>query len=162
MKETLSLFANYNVWANRHIIDVLLGLNDELLDIEICSSFPSLRATVYHTWSAEYIWLQRMQLVENPVWIENGYGGNFKEACTMWQKSSEALAVFAAEIPGEKRLHEVFEYYSILKKQSFVKPLSTALLHVFNHSTYHRGQLVTMLRQAGVNTIPGTDLVSFT
>ena len=33
------------------------------------------------------------------------------------------------------------------------------VLHVFNHGTYHRGQLVTMLRQAGVDEIPGTDFI---
>lgn len=161
MKETLSLFAHYNVWANKLIIDVMLGLDDDLLDKEIASSFSSLRKTVYHTWSAEYIWLQRMQQVEQQVWIEKGFTGNFEEACAEWQKASEALAAFVDDIPGEERLRQVYEYYSILKKQSFTKPLSTTLLHVFNHSTYHRGQLVTMLRQAGVEAIPGTDLVSF-
>ena len=160
MKETLSLFAHYNVWANKLIIDVLLGLDDELLDKEIASSFSSLRKTVYHTWSAEYIWLQRMQQVEHPIWIEQSFTGSFEEACNEWQKASEGLAAFVDDHEDE-RLRQVFEYYSILKKQSFTKPLSTTLLHVFNHSTYHRGQLVTMLRQAGVVTIPGTDLVNF-
>jgi uncharacterized damage-inducible protein DinB len=160
MKETLSLFAHYNVWANKLIIDVMLGLPDELLDKEIASSFSSLRKTVYHTWSAEYIWLQRMQLIEHPTWIEKEFKGSFEEACSEWQKASEGLAAFVDD-HEEERLRQVFEYYSILKKQSFTKPLSTTLLHVFNHATYHRGQLVTMLRQAGAVTIPGTDLVNF-
>jgi uncharacterized damage-inducible protein DinB len=33
------------------------------------------------------------------------------------------------------------------------------LLHVFNHGTYHRGQLVTMLRQLGIENIPATDFI---
>lgn len=33
------------------------------------------------------------------------------------------------------------------------------LIHVTNHSTHHRGQLTTMLRQAGA-TPPGTDYVA--
>lgn len=161
MKETLSLFAHYNIWANKLIIDVMLGLDNELLDREIASSFSSLRKTVYHTWSAEYIWLQRKQLIEHPIWIEKEFTGSFEEACSEWQKASAGLAAFVDDHDGEERLRQVFEYYSILKKQTFQKPLSTTLLHVFNHSTYHRGQLVTMLRQAGVVTIPGTDLVNF-
>jgi uncharacterized damage-inducible protein DinB len=33
------------------------------------------------------------------------------------------------------------------------------LLHLANHNTYHRGQLVNMLRQLGVEKIPQTDFV---
>jgi uncharacterized damage-inducible protein DinB len=32
--------------------------------------------------------------------------------------------------------------------------------HLVNHSTYHRGQVVTMLRQAGVKPV-ATDLIAF-
>jgi uncharacterized damage-inducible protein DinB len=32
--------------------------------------------------------------------------------------------------------------------------------HVVNHSSYHRGQVVTMMRQAGVKP-PSTDLILF-
>ena len=31
------------------------------------------------------------------------------------------------------------------------------LHHVFNHATYHRGQLINMLRQLGVEKVPQTD-----
>jgi uncharacterized damage-inducible protein DinB len=33
------------------------------------------------------------------------------------------------------------------------------LLHLFNHGTYHRGQLVTMLRELGIEKIPPTDFI---
>jgi uncharacterized damage-inducible protein DinB len=32
-------------------------------------------------------------------------------------------------------------------------------LHVLNHGTYHRGQLVNMLRQLGIEKIPQTDFI---
>ena len=32
---------------------------------------------------------------------------------------------------------------------------------VMNHSTYHRGQLVTLLRGAGFTALSTTDLISF-
>jgi uncharacterized damage-inducible protein DinB len=36
------------------------------------------------------------------------------------------------------------------------------LLHIFNHATMHRGQLVTFLRQLGeVDKIPSTDFSTF-
>ena len=42
-------------------------------------------------------------------------------------------------------------------KAQFKQPTWQMLLHVFNHGTYHRGQLVNMLRQLGVSRIPATD-----
>jgi uncharacterized damage-inducible protein DinB len=42
----------------------------------------------------------------------------------------------------------------------FAQPLWQCLQHVANHSTYHRGQITTMLRQLGAKPA-GTDLIGF-
>jgi len=36
------------------------------------------------------------------------------------------------------------------------------LLHIFNHGTYHRGQLVTILQQLNIQNIPQTDFIVWT
>ena len=51
--------------------------------------------------------------------------------------------------------------YKNTKKDQFKQPVYEMLLHLFNHQTYHRGQLITMLRQSGETNIPNTDLISF-
>jgi len=160
MKEILTQYAQYNIWANKRIADVLLKINEEELEKEINSSFPSLKATVYHTWSAEFIWLQRLQLTEQPLWIESVFKGTFAEACEDWQKVSEALLSFIQKQYDDKGFQHVLQYYSRAKK-SFKNPVYSVLMHTFNHSTYHRGQLVTMLRQTGVTKIPETDFIAF-
>jgi uncharacterized damage-inducible protein DinB len=48
------------------------------------------------------------------------------------------------------------------KKEQFKQPVYQVLVHIFNHGTYHRGQLVTMLRQLGVEKIPQTDYIVWT
>lgn len=160
MKETLSHLAHYNIWANKRIIDILLELDEELVDKEILSSFPSIRSTVYHTWSAEFIWLQRLELTEQPVWMASDFMGSFKEACEDWQKVSQVLASFVDRQYDDKALQHVLQYYDRQKKSN-KNPVFKVLLHIFNHATYHRGQLVTMLRQLGVNKIPSTDFIGF-
>lgn len=40
------------------------------------------------------------------------------------------------------------------------QPFSNTLQHLVNHGTYHRGQVVTMLRQLGA-AAPTTDLIAF-
>jgi uncharacterized damage-inducible protein DinB len=51
--------------------------------------------------------------------------------------------------------------YTNLKGEKFSTPFSTIVMHCMNHSTYHRGQLVTMYRQLGLKEIPSTDLITF-
>lgn len=160
MKELLQQYAKYNVWANKRIIDVILKLDAELFDKEMVSSFPSIKATVYHTWSAESVWMQRLALVEQPVWLADVFAGTFEEACANWQKVSEELVLFVEKQYDERSFQHVLQYYNF-QKQSVKLPVYTVLMHIFNHSTQHRGQLVTMLRQAGARKIPATDLVAF-
>jgi uncharacterized damage-inducible protein DinB len=47
-----------------------------------------------------------------------------------------------------------------LDGQPFAHPLGKLMRHVVNHSTYHRGQLATQLRQLG-QTPPNTDFTRF-
>jgi uncharacterized damage-inducible protein DinB len=50
-------------------------------------------------------------------------------------------------------------HYSNLAGQPFHQPYDLLLIHIFNHSTYHNGQLVTMLRALAVDMIPATDFI---
>jgi uncharacterized damage-inducible protein DinB len=160
MKETLLQLAQYNLWANKRMIEALLQQDDATLDRELSSSFPSLRRTAYHMWSAEFIWLQRLQLVENPVWIDQVFQGTTAEAFAQWQQTSQQLIHFVEQQRDDQAFSHVLQYYNS-KKEPFKHPVYGILQHVFNHGTYHRGQLVTMLRQAGVTKIPATDLIVF-
>jgi uncharacterized damage-inducible protein DinB len=160
MKEILIQYAGYNAWANKRIIDTLLTMDPEAIEKEVVSSFSSLKKTVLHIWGAEFIWLQRLQLAEHPIWIPAIFTGSVTEACSEWQNVSISLQEFISKQFDDKSFEHTLQYYS-LKKQSFKNPVYAVLLHVFNHSTYHRGQLVTMLRQVGASKIPEMDFISF-
>ncbi|MBA3828492.1 MAG: DNA polymerase [Taibaiella sp.] len=158
MKETLLHYARYNQWANKELINILTTIGDNLLDAVISSSFPSIRLTAYHSWGAEDLWLQRLQLKDKPVWAPGAFQGNFQEACILWQQSSKALINYT-ETAEEGILRENISF--LRDEVQHMYPPSKILNHVFNHATYHRGQLVTMLRQSGIKDIPATDLSIF-
>lgn len=160
MKELLLQYAKYNVWANKRLIEVIIKLEAGHSEKEIVSSFPSLKATAMHTWCAESIWLQRLDLVEQPVWMENVFKGSFDEMLAEWIKTSEALVAFIEKQFDARGFEHVLQYYN-LQKRPMKLPVFTALTHAFNHSSYHRGQLVTMLRQLGITKIPSLDLVQY-
>ncbi|RYE01081.1 MAG: hypothetical protein EOP50_02635 [Sphingobacteriales bacterium] len=160
MKESLLLLAQYNLWANKRMVACLMKLPSEIVDREVISSFPSLKETAYHSWGAEDIWLQRLLLKEKPVWAPKLFTGTFEQGCEEWLNTSAALEQFVQRQYDQRALEHIIQYYN-LKKQSFKSPAYVILQHAFNHSTYHRGQLVTLLRQAGVARIPETDIMVF-
>lgn len=159
MKEILTQYAQYNVWANKLVIDAMLALPTRKLNIEIESSFPTIKETALHVWSAEYIWLERLKQNPEPLWIQSVFIGLAKEMCNNWQRTSGELVSYIAGL--DEAALKTFCSYSDRSGHTHTTPVWQVLQHVFNHSTYHRGQLITMLRQAGATEIPGTDFIGF-
>lgn len=159
MKDILLSYAAYNVWANNRIAEVLKKLPVEKLDAPTGCSFGSIRNTVYHMWGAESLWYQRLHLVEHAIPPINGFEGTFEEACRRWQEQSIQLRDWVKVVTPIKLQH-VVAYYN-MRKQYGKLAVIEILMQVFNHATFHRGQLVMMLRQAGISKIPGTDYSEF-
>jgi len=158
MKELLQQYAAYNVWANKLLVEVVAGLSDEEINAEINSSFPSLYKTMLHMWFAEEVWWQRLKLVENIVLQSAGFTGSFKELAANHAKQSRQWSDWVKGATETQLLH-VFAF--VRNKEQMKIPVYQMLQHVCNHATYHRGQLVTMLRQSGVGKIPSTDFSTF-
>ncbi len=159
MKELLSRYAAFNLWANQKILEAILSLTDEQQQQETPSSFNSLYKTLLHMWSAESVWWQRIKLQERIVFPMETFSGTMADLASQMQGQGQLWVEFVNS-SSEAGLQHVFQYYNS-KKEYFKQPVYQVLLHVFNHSTYHRGQLVTMMRQLGVEKIPATDFILF-
>lgn len=159
MKEILQQFAAYNIWANQKILDIILALPEEKQKAELPSSFKSLYATVLHMWNAESIWWQRMKLYERIIVPSENFKGSMQDVANgLMQQNRQWLEWI--NNATDAALDHVFQYQNS-KKEQFKQPIYQMLLHVFNHATYHRGQLVNMLRQLGVEKLPQTDFIVF-
>lgn len=159
MKKIFVQYAAYNVWANQRIIDCVSNLTDEQINQKINSSFKSIYATVAHLWDVESIWWQRVKLQEQEEWPSHGFKGSVLELCNNLMKQSKHWKEWI-DLTTDATLEHEFIYRNT-KKQQFKQPVYEALQHLFNHQTYHRGQLITMLRQVGLEKVPNTDLISF-
>lgn len=158
MKELLDQYATYTGWAHKRLMDVINTLSADQHHQEVISSFSSLYKTVYHVWGAETIWFRRLskQIVTAP---EDRFNGSMAElSAGLTQVDQQLLSWVLSK--SEEELKEKLAYTN-LQGQSFNQPLSTLLMHVFNHSTYHNGQLVTMMRQLQADKIPETDFVAW-
>jgi uncharacterized damage-inducible protein DinB len=160
MKELLKQYAAYHLWATQRIMDIILALPEEKQRAEIPSSFSTVFKTVLHILDAEKIWWQRMKLEERIVVPSENFNGTMRELVTELQQQSKQYEQWIVATP-ESAYDHVFQYYN-KKKEHFKMPIYQMLHHVFNHGTYHRGQLVNMLRQLGVEKIPQTDFSFWT
>lgn len=159
MKELLLQFSAYHVWANQQLLSVLQSLPEEKLQQTIVSSFDSLQRTVLHLLDAESIWWQRLKLQERINRPSENFSGDMKELSRQLLLQSRQWQDWITQAQ-EHHLQHVFQYQNS-RRESFKQPVYQMLLHLFNHGTYHRGQLITMLRQAGVEKLPCTDFIAW-
>ena len=157
MKELLSQSAAYNVWANLKLLELINSLPEEKQKAEVPSSFSSLYKTVLHMWDAESAWWQRMKMHERIIIPSENFNGSMKDVSNGLLAQSNQWKDWI-DNASEMALEHVFQYYNT-KREMFKQPVFQVILHVFNHDNYHRGQLVNMLRQLGIEKIPPTDFI---
>jgi uncharacterized damage-inducible protein DinB len=155
MKELLKQYASYNVWASQKIVDIIILLPEESQQKVVPSSFDTLYKTILHMWDAESIWWQRMKMQERIMIPTENFKGNMQELTSgllLQSKQWEEWVSSASDLS----LDHVFQYQNT-KREVFKMPVYQMVHHVFNHGTYHRGQLINMLRQLGMEKLPSTD-----
>ncbi len=157
-EEISRLFA-YNRWANARTVQSVSALNAEEFRRRLGGSFPSVHETLAHIYGAEWIWLGRWQ-GRSPRALPSAQEVPTLEALEeKWRVVEDGQREFIEGLT-EARLAEVVSYVNI-KGETWAYPVGEMLVHVVNHSTYHRGQVVTMLRQLGKTALATDYLVFF-
>lgn len=157
-KEDIARLYEYNAWANARILHACAALSDEQFTRNLGSSFPSVRDTLAHILGAEWIWCERWRGRSHPGMPPGLEFPNLAAVRQRWSEVQRDLAEFVASLTEEDLTRE-FSYRNT-KGEALSHPLWPALQHVVNHSTYHRGQVTTMLRQLGAKAV-ATDLIAF-
>jgi uncharacterized damage-inducible protein DinB len=157
MKELFVQYAVYNTWANSLLVATIEALPAEQQQAEVKSSFPSLYKTVLHLLDAESIWWQRIKLQEKITVPSENFTGSMDDLSKQLFIQNKQWQEWVSSLNENGLQHEFI--YMNSKKERFKQPVFQMLLHLFNHGTYHRGQLVDILRQLGVEKIPATDFI---
>lgn len=159
MRKFIREYAAYNVWANERMCNVIASLDEEKLNREIASSFPSVKKTLLHIWDVQAIWLERFAGNSLKSFPSDSFTGT-KEDMIEGVRSTSGKLQALADGYDKKGLNRKITYMT-LKSGEYTTPVYQMLSHVFNHSTYHRGQLTTMLRQVDITQFPIMDFTYF-
>jgi len=158
-KEYFTTLANYSNWADNIIIEWLRQINDEQWEQSIESSFSSIKETTIHMVSAKRIWVDFWTKIPNPVYLSSEFKSTKNELISIWQKTSADLKNFIENFPEEDYDQPVSFIYPNGQVGQMI--FWQTFPHYVNHATYHRGQLITLLRQAGFSNFSNTDLARY-
>ena len=143
---------NYNLWANRRLITWLKNNKLESLTKECQSSFSNILSTLSHILDGQVFYY--CTLKEQP--FERSSGNDIEEILKGLVEQSE---IFVDYVKNQK----TFDEFRFLKTTTLEGTFTQFELiqHCMNHSTFHRGQIITMGHQLGLTKAPSTDMLFF-
>ena len=159
MKQHFQMFAAYNRWANERLYDAAAQLSSEELERNTGAFFKSMIGTLNHLLATDRIWMKRFTgegdaptaldaIVSRDLGSLRASRATEDMRIVQWIES-----LSAADLSGR------FSWTSLADMRTTSQRLAPALDHLFNHQTHHRGQVTTLLSQAGVD-VGVTDLLA--
>jgi len=165
----LQRMARYNQWMNRKLYAKVQQLPADEIAIDRGAFFGSILGTLNHIMVADLFWLRRISgskvcaeaLAPMRVWQMPGSLRDILyddiKLLEARREELDALILAFSEAWDEVMLASPIRYRN-LAGDKHEQPLGALLQHLFNHQTHHRGQVTTLLFQAGIDP-EATDLL---
>lgn len=147
MKTHLLHLFNYDYWANERMINTLL--ENQVADEKI-------HHWISHLVNAEQIWWDRMQNRIPRVTVDDIHP--LDVAQRMLVQVNQDIITWL-EYAREEILEDEVTYRNS-KGDTFTNTISDILTHIVNHSTHHRAQIASRLREQGIAP-PATDYIFY-
>src|SRR5258708_39564587 len=144
-------------WADERMFSLVRMLDPEVCSRNVGVSFESLAGTVEHIYRAERIWYRRVNgeptlpfdVIESP---------SLQELSGLWPQLHEEWRRWAAGLDANDWYRSVFSPTTQTVQGGLFN--WQIVLHVVNHGSYHRGQVMSMVRQAGAQPVT-TDISAY-
>ena len=157
MRDLSTLWA-FNRWANDRLLTAAGSASSDEFVRDLGASHGSLQGTLVHILWAEWLWVRRWGGVSPKQPAQPERFPDVAAIRTEWADIERRQQAFIEKLSEERLLERVA--YENLAGKRWEYPLVHLLQHVVNHSSYHRGQVVTLLRQLG-HMAPATDFLVF-
>lgn len=146
MKRYFLKLYQYNAWGNKRVLDCLT--RQQVNDEQILTLFG-------HIVAAQFLWLHRIKGLPAPD-------------VKLWGRYDLAQLAGLAEKAGEQWLEFVestddFDREMTYKNYTgdpYTNNVEMVMIHLVNHSSYHRAQIAMLLRQKGFEPI-NTDFITY-
>jgi uncharacterized damage-inducible protein DinB len=145
-------------WADGIYFEVLGQLPAGKAEEDRGVSFQSFSGTLAHIYKAEVIWFRRMQGDVYPTLADIAVPDHVEQWHELWNGLHHAWIEWAKTCSDE--VWEEMVTHRFGSGGEMQLPRWQVVTHLVNHGSYHRGQLASLLRQAGIKP-PATDLAAF-
>jgi uncharacterized damage-inducible protein DinB len=146
MKHYFLKLYQYNLWCNLRVIGAIKrqSINDE-----------KILSVLGHIIVAQYLWLHRIQALPAPalkLW------GNYSlsQLETMAEEIGNRWITFIESTDDFNR-ELVYKNYT---NDPYHNNVEQIMIHLVNHSSYHRGQIAMLIRQKGFEPV-NTDYITY-
>ncbi len=154
--------ARYNRWMNRKIYELCAGMEDIERKRPRGAFFGSIHGTLNHILLADRIWLLRLTADRERYALRDASGqpievralsqelyDDFAELREQRAQTDDDIVKYCEQL-DEAALETDFVYKTFAGSSQQHKAW-WAVAHFLNHQTHHRGQVTTLLMQAGVD-----------
>lgn len=172
LKHHFELMAAYNHWMNLKVYTASARLDEKELHADKGAFFGSVFATLNHLLVADTIWLKRfsdhlagfqaldaVRPLPHPYSLSEPTHAGLDDLRKARFAMDDIIIALAAEAADDVYAQTLT--YANRAGDVFTHSFGELMQHVFNHQTHHRGQVTTLLSQAGID-VGVTDLVALT
>lgn len=146
MKAYFLKLYQYNQWANTRVLDCLARqhVNDE-----------KIMSVMGHVIAAQFLWLHRIQGLP-PAEVKLWGNYTLEQLVSMSTEITQRWVQFVSDTDNFNRDLSYKNYVG----DPYVTNVETIMIHLVNHSSYHRAQVAMLLRQKGYEPI-NTDFITY-
>jgi uncharacterized damage-inducible protein DinB len=159
MKTLLLNYLEYNHWANEKMCNYLSGIDEAEIVTNKKAEYQTIKKVILHIADGEQTWLARLNEKNIPHMHKLDSSGSFTGICSKIRNNSVDFIEFISG-KDDQFLLSVTEYVN-LKGNTFSQNNAEIILHCMNHSTFHRGQVMSMLRHVGYTDQSASDFIMF-
>ncbi len=157
-RQDIELLYRYDRWANDLVFRCASKLTAEQFTRDLQSSHRSVRDTLAHILAAEWIWLKRWLGTSPRSLFDPAQFPDVASLSAKLRETEQDQIKFIETLTDESIAAAIS--YTNTKGEQWEYPLGHMMQHLVNHSSYHRGQVTTMLRQLGAEAV-SVDLLYF-
>lgn len=140
---------DYHYWATEQILGAVAQISEAQLNAEMHNGQGSMRETLVHMLSGEWIWRTRWQGGMPTAMLRAGDFLTLEMIRGRWQEEEQRMRAFLVTLHDED-MGRMVQYISTrVPGKVFSCLLWQQMVHLVNHATQHRSEIALRLTELG-------------